>query len=513
MLRVLLRHGNTRNLQSSLSRVFRCTETSRRSGLYAAIASSAITAAGRFQSSVADAPASGGSDDLSHITHNLVWGLWNEGNLFSLSTPELHHFLKTIGGVEGIDPQARKSALVRQVEEVMSAEQLGLQQQAAVHPSATHVVVSGYDRVDEALDEADEYGDWGAAPGFDKQRTIDFIELNPRLMGEHYEPLVPRSFQLLHSHVTGDLELKSVNPAKIPGQGKKQRALVATPANTDTANALRFRRALEWCILNAWNLNVQGELNIGAGKVIYYRHIAKQNRNVLPLQALQKHLYAQHPYAWFAIASPSNTPAMESLAQKMGLSLMLDTTKSYKVAIRRMGQVLDAELNENMQCTKLNRPWDRFFVMHYIRLKMPDLRYVVRVRQPIKKRVAEAYIDADILRATRDSVQSVLSPELGEVNYCAERQIRKWGKRTESGVLLQLVETRRTPLIITRIGDEGQRLEYEWIVQLPQKAERVDIAALSQELWRYGNTLAAALEEGMEELMVHSMSSAAAYTV
>ena len=83
--------------------------------------------------------------------------------------------------------------------------------------------------------------------------------------------------------------------------------------------------------------------------------------------------------------------------------------------------------------------------------------------------------------------------------------------RTQVGVTLQLVETRRTPLIITRAGDEGERLEYEWIVVLPQKAERVDIAAMSTELWNYGNLLAKELEAGMEEFLSHTMTSVAAF--
>nr|VDZ48110.1 MRB1-associated_protein/GeneDB:LmjF.33.2730 [Leishmania donovani] len=256
---------------------------------------------------------------------------------------------------------------------------------------------------------------------------------------------------------------------------------------------------------------MNGELNIGAGRVIFYRTIAKQNRNTLPLWTLQRHLYAYHPYVWFAIASASNAEAMEALAERLGMKLVQDATTSYKISIRRSSELLDGELNAQLQCTKMNRPWDRFLVTHYVRSQMPDLRFLVRARHPIKKRIVDAYLETDILRSTRDSVQSVLSPELGEVCYCCERVIRKWAMRTQAGVTLQLVETRRTPLIITKAGDEGERLEYEWIVVLPQKAERVDVAALSAELWDYGNLLARELEPGMEEFLSHTMTAAASY--
>ncbi|KPA84360.1 putative mitochondrial guide RNA associated protein, GAP1 [Leptomonas pyrrhocoris] len=465
----------------------------------------------RWQSSVSQ-------KDFSHITHDLVWGLWNEGNLFSLSAPELIFFLQqqqlnssTTGGAAGgtwsIDPQAKKSTLVRQVEELLSAEQANL----TVPQETANVVMSGYDRVEETLDEADEYGDWGAEPGFEERRHIDYMEFSPQMMGERYEPLVPRAYQLLHSNLSADVGLNLINPSKLPGQSKNTLAYLVSKVDVDKANEQHFRRGLEWCMANLWNTNMNGELNIGAGRILFYRSIAKQNRNALPLWALQKHVYAQHPYVWFAIASSTNAEAMEKLANQLGMKLVQDTTTSYKLSIRRAGEILDAELNAQLQCTKLNRPWDRFLVSHFVRAQMPDLRFLVRARHPIKKRIADAYLEADILRSTRDSVQSVLSPELGDVNYCCERVIRKWAMRTQVGVTLQLVETRRTPLIITRAGDEGERLEYEWIVVLPQKAERVDIAAMSSELWRYGSLLAKELETGMEEFLSHTMTSVAAF--
>ncbi|GET92032.1 hypothetical protein, conserved [Leishmania tarentolae] len=452
--------------------------------------------------------------DFSHITHDLVWGLWNEGNLFSLSTAELTYYLQqkqqrpdsNITFV--IDPQAKKSTLVRQVEEVLSAEQASI---AVPQDTGATMVMTGSDRVEETLDEADEYGDWGAEPGFEERRHIDYMEFSPLRMGERYEPLVPRAYQLLHSDLSADVGLTALDPSKFPGQGKHKLAYLVSKVNVDKANEQHFRRGLEWCLANLWNTNMNGELNIGAGRAIFYRTIAKQNRNTLPLWTLQRHLYAYHPYVWFAIASAANAEAMEKLAERLGMKLVQDATRSYKVNIRRSSELLDGELNAQLQCTKMNRPWDRFLVTHYVRSQMPDLRFLVRARHPIKKRIVDAYLETDILRSTRDSVQSVLSPDLGEVLYCCERVIRKWAMRTQSGVTLQLVETRRTPLIITKAGDEGERLEYEWIVVLPHKAERIDIAALSAELWSYGNLLAKELEPGMEEFLSHTMTATASY--
>eukprot|EP00796_Vickermania_ingenoplastis_P010586 gene10586-7354_t len=469
----------------------------------------------RFQGSSAP----GGSEGVgahAHITHSLVWGLWNEGNLFSLSIPELQYFLSQQQPDKAVDPHAKKSALVRQVEELLSAEQANLavpQEDSGTNVTANPatVLVTDYDHVEDALDEADDYGDWGAEPGFEQKRKVDFMEISPSRIGERYDPIIPRSFQLFHTDISADVGLHSINPCKIPGYRNKREVFTVATVDPNEANKIRFRAAFEWCLLNTWNMNMPGELNIGAGKALYYRQVAKQNRNVLPLWALQKHLYKQHPYVWFAIASESNISAMEAFAAKLGMQLTQDASTSYKVAIRRMGELIDAELNAQLQCVKLNRPWDRLLVSHYVRAKAPDLRLLVRARHPIKKRVVDAYMETDILRSTRDTVQSVLSPELGDITYCCERVMRKWSMRIPTGVTLQLVETKRTPLIITRAGDEGERLEYEWIVQLPQRAEKVNVAALSDELWEYGNRLAQEMEEGMEDLMVHTMSASASY--
>lgn len=470
----------------------------------------------RFQVS----PASG-DGAFAHITHSLVWGLWNEGNLFSLSIPELQHFLSQQQADRLVDPHAKKSTLVRQVEELLSAEQadLAVPQEGAADlnaqttpgTAAAAVLVTDYDHVEDALDEADDYGDWGAEPGFEQKRKVDFMEISPSRVGERYDPIIPRSFQLFHSDISADVQLRQVNSSALPGFKNRKEVLVVSTVDPNEANKLRFRAGFEWCLLNIWNMNLPGELNIGAGKALYYRQVAKQNRNVLPLWALQKHLYKQHPYVWFAIATESNVASIEAFAGKLGMQLTQDATTSYKVAIRRMGEILDAELNAQLQCVKLNRPWDRLLVSHFIRAKAPDLRLLIRARHPIKKRVVDAYMETDILRSTRDTVQSVLSPELGDITYCCERVIRKWSMRLPSGVTLQLVETKRTPLIITRAGDEGERLEYEWIVALPQRAEKVDVAALSDSLWEYGVRLAEELEDGMEDLMAHTMSASASY--
>eukprot|EP00758_Cryptobia_borreli_P011986 Tbor_TRINITY_DN5708_c1_g1::TRINITY_DN5708_c1_g1_i1::g.19959::m.19959 len=442
---------------------------------------------------------------------NHVWGLWNEGNLFSLSVPELTAFL--MANDKEVDPKMKKSALVREVEEIMAKEQptVGGNETedtvASITAESTTYDTAGADM----LEEADVYGDWGADPGFEARKELDFMELSPSRMQQHYDPLSPRAFQLLHSEATADLGLASFDPSKLPGQSKNTTSFTATSVVANDSNRIRFRRALKWAATNLWSLNMAGELNIGAGKALYWRSIAKHNRNILPVWTCQQHLYNTHPYSWFAVAHEENVPDAEAMAKKLGMTLSQDYTTSYKLLIKRSRDQLDCELNANLQCTLLQMPWDRFLVSHVLRSSMPDLRYLIRARHPIRKRIAEPYMDIPIIRLAKESVQPVLSPELGEVLYCCERIIRKWSMTLGGNITLSLVETKRMPLIVTRDGEEGDRIEYELIVNIPSKMDGVDLGVFADEMWSYGNDFAEALEDGMQNLQAHIMPSSAAF--
>lgn len=465
-------------------------------------------------------------DDFSHVTRNMVWGLWNEGNLFSLSVPELTAFLQNQAKVT-VDAKAKKSALVRQVEEHMSAEQAltaNTKSQPDTVESVTAELASGdpdpkgvrfETRSNDLFDQADVYGDWGAESGFEDRKQLDFMELSTEKLQETYQTLSSRAFQLLHENTTADVSIASFDAKKLPGQKNRQQgAFTIAPVSAEDGNKIRLRRGLKWCLTNLWQMNMAGELNIGAGKALYWRTVAKHNRNVLPIWTCQSHLYATHPYAWFAVAHESNKSAAESFAAKRGMALSQDATTSYKVHIRKKDrESVDVELNDQGRCVLANRAWDRFLTSHILRDAMPDLRYLVRARHPIKKRVADQYLESDIVRIGKDVAQSVLSPDLGTVVYACERVVRKWATRLATGAKIELVETTRTPLIALKPGEEGMRLEYELIVQLPQQAEGVDIQALTDELWLYAMDFAKVLEDGMQQLDAHRMPSAAAFDI
>lgn len=524
MLRIRLQSASCRKLHSLLSRrttAAAATATPFTSARFASNDEGSRYEQGVAQSRAAPAPpspaAAGGapasSDDSGAFTKNRVWGLWNEGNLFSMSVDELAAFLRA-HSTEPIEKGARKSALVRRVEEMMAAEQPTLvnAETDTAPPAEDEYAAKGVD----LLDEADMYGDWGADHGFESRRGLDFLEVSRDAIVDSRQSkkgyLGPRAFQLLHNEATADVGLGRFDPSKLPGCSGMKSSLCSVMVPSEEANKVRFRRAFKWCATNLWNMNLDGEINVGAGKALYWRGVAKHNKNVLPLWTVQAHLKNTHPYTWFAVAHETNVTDAERLAGQLGMTLTQEPETSYKVMVRRpRGDVLDVELNAQLQCTLVNRPWDRILCTHMLRAKMPDLRFLVRARVPLKQRFTDAYFETQLLRMTQDSVQSLLQPDLGTVEYTCERTIRKWTTELAAGGKLQLVETKRTPLIITRQGDEGERIEYELIAQMPQQAERVDLHALANEIWGRSTEFATALEDGMTELHAHTMSQAAAF--
>jgi hypothetical protein len=458
--------------------------------------------------------------DPARIDKVAIWGLWNEGNLFSMSVPELAAFLQK----EGVAPKApRKSALVRQVEELMQAysppqvkptDDTVASVTAQMATNATEYAAGQTD----VFDEADEYGDWGADPAFEDKRGVDFMALAPSRGGQRGQDkmahLGSHAFQLLHEQASGDIALGQFSAAKLPGCAGLAEAYSPVNIASNDANRLAFRRAFQWSTHSLWNLGLDGEINIGAGKALYKRAVAKRNRSVLPVWTCQEHLNTAHPFAWFAVAHDTNVPVIEKLAADMGMKLGNETPEtSFKLTIVRQRDILDVELNADLAPALVNKPWERIYVCHYLRDRLPDLRYLVRARRPMKKKVAEAYLDARMIQLTNDTAQSVLSPELGDVVYCCERKRRRWTSTLDSGVTLSVLETRRTPLIVQKQGDDGERLEYELIANIPQQVEQTDLHALADDLWARGNQMATLLEEGLGELQAHTMSSAAAFEV
>lgn len=471
--------------------------------------------------------------DPARIAKSVVWGLWNEGNLFSLTVPEMQAFLTSVGITP--DEKQKKTVLVRQMEDYMAKEQPpAINKEASLKEDPADVLkssdatnnmedgsASSYSsRGADLFEESDDYGDWGVEPNFESRAEHDFMALSTQglYQDSSAEPLSCRAFQLLHEGTTADVVLSKIDCSNLPGcQSLGSNILHVHNINPNDANRQRFRRSFKWACQNMWHSNLDGEVNIGAGKALYWRRVARRNRNILPIWTCQEHLHTTHPYTWFAVAHETNTAAVEKFAAALGMkptggTAAAEPVTSYKTFIKRSRDFLDVELNQQLQVTMVRKPWDRYLCAHVLREKMPDLRFLVRARVNIKKKVADAYYEARIIQQTADSsFVSQLPPELGDVIYTCERKIRKWSTFLPSGVKLQLVETKRTPLIVTRKEDDGDRLEYELIATVPQQGEQLDTFRVADELWKQGEDFASILEEGMQELHGFSMPAAAAF--
>jgi hypothetical protein len=364
----------------------------------------------------------------------------------------------------------------------------------------------------DLFEEADVYGDWGAEAGFEERRLTDFVELQQaNVEADWREHLAPRAFQLLHQEATSDVRIAKADVGELPGCASLKNVYIPSRVDTSSSNKARFAKAFNWSVKNLWNMNMDGEICIGAGKALYFRGVAKHNRNVPPLWTCQQQLMQYHPYAWFAVSHDSAVDTVDKMVDAFGMKPSQTAETSYKVEVKRTRDSLDIELNSQLQCTLANKQWDRFLVSHLLRTNMPDIRFFVRARVPLRKKIAESYTGTEILKMTDDSVQSMLPPELGEVVYAAERVIRRWSTKTKGGVTLQLVETKRTPMIVTREGEEGERMEYELIASIPQASERPNVQLLSDELWTNAELLATLLEESSQEFQAHTMPASAAF--
>lgn len=441
-----------------------------------------------------------------------VWGLWNEGNLYSLAAPEMVAYVSANSKAPlDEETKGKKSALVKKIDELMAAESGNLANPDAEENTSSNVEVEA--RESDLLDEADHYGDWGVDPSYRRGNLRrNFIEVTQAgLEGEMLHVCAPRAYQLLHDSVSSDVALKKFDASKLPGCGKMKEVYTTKYVDPEEANKERFAKAFAWTVENMWNVRHVGEICIGAGKALYWRKLHKANKGSVPIWTAQEQLHQLHPYTWFAVAHETNTGPVAELVTKLGMTPTQEAETTYKCTILRKRDQLDVELNKELKVTNVNYPWDRFLMTHYIRSTMPDIRFLMRSRARLSGAITTEFEKADVLKMTADSVEPILASKKGEVVYCCERVVRKWGTKLNCGATVQLKETRRTPLIVTRTGEEGERLEYEIIANLPTKTENINLNEMSAEIWEKTKLFVATLEDGMADFGAHTMSAADAF--
>lgn len=340
-------------------------------------------------------------------------------------------------------------------------------------------------------------------------------------------------------------------------------------ASTNALNKVRFRRAFHWAVSSAWSNNREAEINIGAGRVLLWHVAAKNDHTIFPIWTCQQHLHDLHPYAWFAVshdsavadienfavnslkmkpenfvASPSSSSSSSSRSHSGGVSEQQQQGEvSFKVTLRANKGTkmwIEAECNSRFETTHVYRPWFRYLTTHFLRTTMPDLRFLLRARNLMSGKDTEPFMQAQLIKYAPTAAEaaaaaaaaaerpdaahlqhlflpaatpvvSVLSPDLGDVVYACHRVIRRWSTKMGRGSRISLVETRRTPLLVTHADDTVERVEYELIATIPRPEDGVDIGQMAEELWDKGSMLATVLEKSSEKLLSYPVNRAGTF--
>ena len=433
------------------------------------------------------------------VSMDTIWSLWNEGNLFSLSQGELEAFLSAQKA--NFTSGEKKTALVRKVEEVMSVSQPSLVKQ---DDSAISLfdAESGSASSSDLFEEADVYGDWGPDPSFENKIAVDFIERSvDAQVTELQGAMDVRATQLLHEDFSADIRLLPLKKSKLPGHFDNKQAFTIGKSNAIESNQQRFVRSCSWAINNMWNMGHEGNINATFGRTLIknIQQAVVFKKSVVPIWSAQKAMAEPKCVRFVALAHENNTEAIGQFLKKNGFVVEKEATTSYLVMIRRPRDPIVLELDSNLQPLEVLRSWDRHLVTQYIRGKMPDVRFMIRGRTPLKKRIASPYYEAEVLKFKNDTVESVLAPELGDIQYVAERAIASWNTfDAETGLNIRMLQTKRTPVLTTNNCNQGERLEYELLAAIPPK-EKTDASAIASKIYDFAVSFAKLLEPGMEE--------------
>ena len=450
-----------------------------------------------FNAPGAGAPSSG----VASPSADRVWELWSEGNLFALSISELQAFLRE-QGVPHIDPTWRKSTLVKQVEEIVSS----LRSHSSKSVKSTEVARA----TPSAITASDSLSELTADGVFDQGSTFVDVQQSGLYSGDSMGPIIPRAFQLMHESLSPDVALSRINTSLFPGGSSKLQAYTLLPTNAANSNRGRFSKAFQWCVLNLWNMSMDGEMHLSVGRMLFWKGAycypepaEGEQRRLMSLWTVQQKLQAQQPYTWVSVASKRNRAAVDEFLQQNAYERCgpsEDPIESYRVAVKRANrEVLEGEVSSDMATTSLKPCWERFLLTFYVRDAMPDVRIQIRARLPLKKKTGDMFSGVNLIKMSGEAVEPALPGDLGEVLHVTKRSVKTW-KRTIDNLRVSLLISEITSQV-AYAGEgkqtEDTRMEYEMRCTIPQQNDTIDLAAISEEIWEATLQFSKALEEGM----------------
>lgn len=399
-----------------------------------------------------------------------VWTLWNEGNLFSLTPGDLTSFLKS-QKIE-IDPKWKKAALVRQVEELLQANEQ--KSKATKAPTG----------------DQSKYGSWDKDASTKSEMLLDLSQ-SGFYQGE--AQTAPRAFQLLVDEVSLDLVVARVNTTGFPGFPSNAECYTLTAADAEQAAKARFLKTLKWCALNLKTLSMDGQIHVDLGKLVLLPQVVKRGQRVLSAWTLQQRLSVAAPYHWANAVSPKNVADVEAFVGANGFEAAAKSKVSYDVTVRKDKKVsVEITLNSKGAVTNVARPWERLQTSHFTRGAGPDVRFVFRARRGVAPEESEKFTKLEIVDVKAAELKVLLPPEHGEVIYCSENESRSWSKPLATGGVVTLTEIKRQPLVIARDEEEGERVEYALECDVPRQSG--DIGDVANEVYKLASALAAATQ-------------------
>jgi hypothetical protein len=429
---------------------------------------------------VTDAPA---AETTSAHSVEKMWGLWNEGNLFSLTPAELSNFLASQSAA--IDPKWKKAALVRQVEELLQAnEQKAKQarQQEQQQSQAGGGATGG------------AYGSWDKDAATKGEMLLDLSQAG---FYQGDTQAAPRAFQLFVQNSAPDLVVSRINTTSFPGYPSSAECYTLSAAESDQAARARFVKTLKWSAINLRTLQLDGQLHVDFGKLVLKPEVVKKGQRVLSAWTLQQRLQAFAPYHWVTCAAPDTPAAIEKLMSEGGFELTQNEKTSFDVTVRRANDSLHVVLNSKGATVSVARQWEKLQTSHFTMQGGPDVRFIFRARKHIAQEETDKYSKVPIVDVLSPEISIQLPAEHGEVLYCSENKTRVWSRPLAGGGTVSLTETKREPLVIASDFEDGERLEYALDVDIPRDA--TDIGDVAVELYSLAKSIAAATQETFEK--------------
>jgi hypothetical protein len=403
-----------------------------------------------------------------------VWGLWNEGNLFSLSVAELQQFLTTEGQQGLLKGDEKKALLVRRVEEYLHVKE----SKAKGRP------VPSYDDVDPNVK--------GHRAVVQPETLLDLAQAGFYDGASH---MAPKAFQLLVADTAIDLVVSRVNTQGFPGAPANMECYTLAGAEAEVAVKARYSKALQWCLLNMQNLQMDGEICVEFGKLLLSPAVIRKNRKVLSSWTLQQRVQATNPYQWIAHVPPTAAAVVESLLEAESfVSVTKAPVIGYDITVKRAKDSIAVELNRKGQVLGVFSKWSSVQTSHLVNAQGIDACLQLRSRPPLRRKDVELFSSVPIIKLEKENLSDVLPAEHGQVVYVSENEVRRWEKKTEHGVRFTVTEVKRDPLIVSHDEEEDSRIEYNILVTL-SVAEKLNLSALAGEVYELTNKFAQVLSK------------------